>query len=181
MQNPLQQIQFEINQDTTRMKSIIQKLTTCALALTSAPLFLSEAKAADLALEGFGYFEVANYVRYYGNPPQQSGRFNRFRGGDYYHRAEIGMDFLSNRSNSRSGELSFEFWAMPFFGATKGIILMTEGFNPIRANRGYRNLTSEGYAISLDARRFPELNLWEYTRSGWQFRDALTFDYKAYL
>jgi hypothetical protein len=163
------------------MKSIIQKITTCTVALSAGTFTLPEAKAADLRLEGYGYFEVANYVRYYAKPPSQGGRFNKFRGGDYYHRAEIGMDFLSNRSNSRSGELSFEFWAMPFFGATKGIILMTEGLSPIRANRNYRNLTGEGYAISLDERRFPELNLWEFTRRGWKFRDALTFDYKAYL
>lgn len=160
---------------------MINKLTAAAVAFSTTGFVLPEANAANLRLEGYGYFEVANYVRYYAKPPTQGGRFNKFRGGDYYHRAEIGMDFLTNNSNSRSGELSFEFWAMPFFGATNGIILMTEGLSPIRAKRSYRNLTGEGYAIDLDRRRFPELNIWEYTGPNWKFRDALTFDYKAWL
>ena len=163
------------------MKSIIHKLIAAAVAVSATGFVAPEARAADLRLEGYGYYEVANYVRFYAKPPKQGGRFNKFRGGDYYHKAEIGMDFLTNYSNSRSGDLSFEFWAMPYFGATKGIILMTEGLSPIRANRSFRNLTGEGYAIDLDRRRFPELNLWEYTRKGWKFRDALSFDYKAWL
>ncbi len=163
------------------MKSILTKLIAAAVVFSASGFVLPEAKAANLRLEGYGYYEVSNYVKYYAKPPKQGGRFNKFRGGDYYHKAEIGMDYLVNHSNSRSGDLSFEFWAMPFYGATKGIILMTQGLSPIRANRAYNNLTGKGYAIDLDRRRYPELNIWEFTRQGWKFRDALSFNYKAWL
>ena len=163
------------------MKHIITKLIAVAVALAATGVAVPEAKAAKLRLEGYGFFEVSNYVRFYAKPPRQGGRFDRFRGGDYYHRAEIGMDYLTNFSNRRSGDMSFEFWAMPYYGATSGIILMTEGLSPIRANRSFPDLRGSGYAIDLDRRRFPELSLWEYTRRGWKFRDVLTFDYQAWL
>ena len=77
--------------------------------------------------------------------------------------------------------MSFEIWAMPYYGATKGIILMTRHLNPLYANNYYVSKERTGYAISLDAYRFPELNLWEFTRNGWKWRDALTFKRKGYL
>lgn len=163
------------------MKSIVQKLIAAAVAFSATGLVLPEANAANLKLEGYGYYKLSNTVKYYANPPKQGGRYYKFKGGDYYHKATIGMDYLTNYSNSSSGDLSFEFWAMSYYGATKGIILMTEGLSPIRANRSFGDLIGSGYAIDLDTKRYPDINIWEYTRKGWTFRDALTFDYKTWL
>ncbi|RYD42107.1 MAG: hypothetical protein EOP85_11670 [Verrucomicrobiaceae bacterium] len=163
------------------MKSIISKFIAAAVAISATGIAIPKAEAAKIRLEGFGFYEVANKVRYFATPPKQGGRFYRFKGGDYYHKAEIGVDYMVNRSNSRSGDLSFEFWAMPFYGSTNGIILMTTSVGSLKARKQASDVDEDGQAIDLNRRRFPELNVWEYTRSGWKFRDALSFDYKAWL
>ena len=111
---------------------------------------------------------------------KQSGR-KPYLGGGYYHKAEIAMDYITNRSTRRSGDLSFELWAMPYYGATSGVVLMTKGADALGGGGSYTNASPEGYAVLLDRRRFPELNLWEFTRRGWKFRDALSFSRKADL
>lgn len=165
------------------MKSIISKLTLAAIALAGAGFLVPQADAAKLRLEGTGYYEVANKVKYYtkSKAPRQSGRPTYNLGKGYYHKAEIGMDYLVNYSGVKSGTLSFEFWAMPYYGATQGVVLMKEGLNPIRAGREFNNLRAVGWALDLDRRRFPELNIWELSKGGWTFRDALSFDYKVWL
>lgn len=171
-----------LHDQPTKMKSIICKFTIAAMALAGIGAVVPEAKAANLTLDGTGYFEVANRVKYYAKfkAPKQSGRYYNL-GADYYHKAEIGMDYLTNNSAKKSGDLSFEFWAMPYYGATSGVILMTEGLSPIKGRRSFTNLNAAGYAIDLDRRRFPELNIWEFNGRKWNFRDALTFDYKTWL
>jgi hypothetical protein len=64
---------------------------------------------------------------------------------------------------------------MPFYGASKGIVLMTRGLDPLKPGATRTNKRCNGYAIYLDEFRFPEINIWEYTRKGWKFRDALSF------
>lgn len=162
------------------MKSFIRNLTTAAIALFAVSASIPESQAADVRLDGFGFYSVRNKVNFYAGGAQQSGRYRNL-GSDYYHKATIEMDFVTNYSNGRSGNLSFEFWAMPFYGATSGIILMTRGLDPLPGGRSVKGLSREGLAISLGARRFPELNIWEHTRNGWKFRDSLTFTRKAYL
>lgn len=136
---------------------------------------IPEASATDVTLDGYGYYNRSNKMRYYGKDgTRQSGRY-RYLGADYYRSTRIGMDYLTNRSNYRSGSLSFEFWAMPYYGATDGIVLMTLGTSPLPAGRSKRNFSATGYAVSLETYRYPELNIWEYTSEGWGFRDALSF------
>lgn len=162
------------------MKSISQSLSIItAVALTmigTAP----ESHAAKVTLDGSGFYKLRPVVNYHDGGARQSGRYRNL-GGDYYHKGKIGMDWITNNSKSRSGTLSFELWAMPYYGATSGIILMTRKLKPLYGNYYYESKVRTGFAISLDARRFPELNLWEFTRKGWKWRDALTFKRKGYL
>lgn len=164
------------------MKSILCKLTVAAVAIAGMTSFAPKAEAAKLLLDGYGYYKVANKVKYYPQfkAPKQSGRYINL-GADYYHKTSYGMDYLTNQSRAKSGDLSFEFWAMPYYGATKGVVLMTHGLKPIKARKTFSKVSAKGWAVDLDRRRFPELSIWEYTRQGWKFRDALTFDYKTWL
>ena len=77
--------------------------------------------------------------------------------------------------------MSFELWAMPYYGATSGTILMTKGVSSLWGGYNYADYISTGKAISLNRYRYPELNLFEYAYSGWKWRDALSFSYKNLL
>ena len=162
------------------MKSITKRLTTAIFALSAVVLSIPETRAADVRLEGYGDYALKDGDAFFNRAPKQGGRY-RSLGRDYYHKAEIHMDFISNLSRSGSGSLSFELWAMPYYGATSGIVLMTRGISPLRGGRSFDGVTTNGYAVSLDERKFPELNLWEYTRKGWRNRDHLTFEDDDYL
>ena len=163
------------------MKSMIQKMTAAAAILCTLSAAVPEAQAADIKLEGYGYYLRSRTERYYGGGGKtQTGRV-KYLQSDYYRHTEIGVDFLTNYSTYKSGSLSFEFWAMPYYGATKGIILMTLGSSPLSADSAKKDFHADGYAVSLDAYKYPELNIWEYTSRGWKFRDALSFTRKSRL
>lgn len=139
-----------------------------------------ETQAAKLRLDGYGYYDVRSSDVFSKSGKEQSGRYKNL-GRDYYHKVKYGIDFVSNYSGSYSGSVSYEFWAMPFYGATSGIILMTRGVGKMSPDESYEDVAKSGYAVSLDARRFPEQSLWELTRDGWKFRDALSFTRKGNL
>lgn len=133
----------------------------------------SNASAADLALRGYGSVSESNYESYrYG--ASQTGRYSNL-GEGYYRRTTIRVDRIRNYSRGRSGSTSFELWAMPYYGATSGTVLMTTSTGRIygRSSKWYVKRT--GNKVALDDYAFPELNLWEYTRNGWRFRDNITF------
>lgn len=158
------------------MKSIVS--TVAAAVIGCAGIFqFSTAHAADVTLEGSGYYDLGNSTSYYRRGTAQSGRYLNL-GKGYYRTAEIGMDEVANNSNSRSGSLSFELWALPYYGATSGTVLMTQQLAPVWG--GYSQLDVFGFrrALSLNRYGYPELNLYEYTRSGWRWRDALSFSYR---
>lgn len=162
------------------MKAIISKLIAPAVALVAAAALVQESHATNVTLDGYGYYALGTKVTYYGKAPAQSGRYKSL-GSDYYHKVSYTMDYITNRSNKGSGSLSYEFWAMPFYGSTSGIILMTRGLQPMAAGLSVKSLTKSGLGVFLDTRRFPEMSLWEYTSKGWKFRDALSFTRKIWL
>ncbi len=163
------------------MRSLVQKFTTTAILLTAAATTLAESQAAKIRLDGYGYYANKANVNYFSNPPPgQSGRYSSL-GADYYHKLSYQMDFITNHSNKKSGSLSYEFWAMPYYQATTGIVVMTRGLKQFKAYQSVLNLKRSGLAVSLDRKRFPEMNIWEYTNKGWKFRDALSFAYKDWL
>jgi hypothetical protein len=163
------------------MRSLFQKFTTAAIILTAAVTTLSESQAAKIRLDGYGTYKSRSKVNFYANGgPKQSGRYSKL-GTDYYHKVSYHMDFVTNRSGKQSGSLSYEFWAMPYYKASKGIVVMTRGLQRMNGYQSVNDLTRTGLAVELDRRRFPEINIWEYTRKGWKFRDALSFAYKDWL
>lgn len=140
----------------------------------------STARAADLTLDGSGFYELGNSEFFLRKGAGQSGRFRNL-GRNFYQDAEIGISRITNNSSSRSGSMSFELWGKPFYSATSGIIMMTRGFSPLRGSFNYPNVETFGTALSLGQWRFPELNLYERSRRSWAWRDALTFSYSDYL
>jgi hypothetical protein len=163
------------------MKTIIHRITAATVAIIALAAATPEVQATNLTLEGSGYYELGQKVKFYGGRgKKQSGKF-KYLGADNYHKAEIGMDEVVNNSNFRSGTMSFEFWAMDFFGADSGLILMTKKISPLKSRKRYDELDRDGYAIYLNERRYPELSLWEFTIDGWEFRDALSFSKKGRL
>ena len=163
------------------MRSLFQKFTTAAIVLTATAFTVSESQAAKIRLDGYGTYRSRSKVNFYANPaPKQSGRYSSL-GADYYHKVSYQMDFVTNRSGKQSGSLSYEFWAMPYYQASKGIVVMTRGLQRMDGNQSVKDLTRTGLAVDLDVRRFPEINIWEYTRKGWKFRDALSFTFKDWL
>lgn len=155
------------------MKKQIKR--TILSALAASTIFSgTDAQATRVTLDGSGYYTFNSSARYYGTGAAQYGRYQNL-GADYYRNTTISMEWITNRSNSNSGPLSFEYWGMPYYGADTGIVLMTRSADPLKAGRFYKNRNWRGWAVFLDEYRFPELNLWESTRSGWRFRDALSF------
>ena len=161
---------------TTTMKNLV----TAAAAIIAVASSIPEAQATAVRFKGSAYYNLGSRVNFYASGRPQSGRYTNL-GADYYHTAEIGVDRIVNRGAVRSGSLSFEFWAMPFYGATSGVVLMTSGLEPLRAGYHFSDVSSVGKAISLDRRRFPEFELFEYTSRGWASRDFFTFSNKDLL
>ncbi len=162
------------------MKKIIHRITLAAALAFAGFLAIPDANATDLTLDGYGYYSLGSRVSYRSSGASQSGRYRNL-GADYYHNAEIGMDAITSRSSNRSGDMSFELWAMRYYDSTSGIVLMTRGVGYLRGYYSYRNIYRSGQAVSLDSYRYPETNLWEFTVNGWKFRDALKFPYTEWL
>lgn len=161
------------------MKTIAS--TVAAAVIGCAGMFqITTAKAADVTLEGSGYYELGNRTSYYRYGTAQSGRYANL-GAGYYRTGEIGIDEVANNSYSRSGSLSFELWALPYYGATSGTVLMTQQLSPLSGGYSYDYVASFGRPLSLNRYRYPELNLYEYTRYGWKWRDALSFSFRELM
>ena len=159
------------------MNTTMKNLVTAAAAIIAVGSSIPEAQATKVRFKGSADYDLGSRVTYYEGGRPQSGRYTNL-GADYYHTAVIAVDRIVNRGTVRSGSLSFEFWAMPFYGATSGVVLMTSGLDPLKAGFHYTDVISQGKAISLDRRRFPELELFEYTSNGWRSRDFYTFSNK---
>lgn len=138
------------------------------------------AKAADIALDGPAYFSLSKKARHYSGGAGQGGRYLNL-GRGHYRRANLGIGAVDNYSPYESGDLSFEFWALPFYGATKGVILMTTDLGWLEGDQSFVDVEMTGFAISLNRKRFPEMNIWEYTYKGWAFRDAFAFARRSRL
>lgn len=161
------------------LKPMIRMFAAAAAVFAiSAPAPM--AKAADITLDGPAFFSLAKKARYFSGGSSQGGRYENL-GRGYYRRANLGIGAVDNYSPYESGDLSFEFWAMPFYGATKGVILMTTDIGWLEGDQSFVDLEMTGSAISLNRKRFPEMNIWEYTYDGWAFRDAFAFARRSRL
>lgn len=166
------------------MKNFITKSVLPALCALSAIAAAPSAKATNVTVDGSARVTFGGAVNYYEQGIKQGGRYKNL-GADNYRKATFNVDYVTNRSKKTSGALSIELWAMPYKGATSGLILMTKGLEPMEGKQVYRKVLGYGYAIYLNRKRVPEFNLWEYTGKGkgkgWKFRDALTMPTKRKL
>lgn len=163
------------------MKSITH-LLAAAVALAGVFAVAPEAKASKITLDGEFHYKLASKIKFYSKQtaPRQSGRYRNLKKG-YYHDVAYGCDFITNNSGNRSGDLSFELWAMPYYGANAGPIIRTTGKDPLKGGKSYTTYTSHGQGISIGKSAFPDINVWEFTRDGWIFRDAYTFKRSNYM
>jgi hypothetical protein len=169
------------NHPSTNMKMIRHTLLAAFAASLAWFAPADRAAAADVTLDGSGFYETKRKVEFRGKGVKQTGRYGNF-GPDYYRGTKYGMRWITNRSNKKTRKLSFEFWGMPFYGATEGVVLMTRQVKPIKAGRTLGKVRREGRALYLDEFRFPELNIWEFRgNGGWNFRDALSFKRRTVL
>lgn len=155
------------------MKNKITR-TLLSLLATTAAFSAPDARAANVTLDGSGYYTFNAPARYYAWGADQSGRYSKL-GADYYRSTTISMQWITNRSTSKSGPLSFELWGMPFYGADAGVVMMTRSVFALKGGKYYFEKRWTGASIFLDEVRFPEFSLWEYRPVGWRFRDALSF------
>lgn len=141
---------------------------------------ISGAQAADLELRGYGSVSESPYETYSRYGATQEGRYRNL-GAGYYRRTTIGVDGIRNYSSTGSGSVSFELWAMPYYGATSGAVLMTTNAGTVNRLSTKWNVYRTGNKMSYDGYAFPELNIWESTRSGWGFRDNITFSSRRWM
>jgi hypothetical protein len=154
------------------MKTKIKLLLLAALALLSSSM---TAEATNVTLQGYApYPTLGGTKTYYSGGAGQSGRYSNL-GGGYYRTTTIRTNRINNASSYRSGSLSFELWAMPYYGASQGYVLHTRGYSGLNGYNYYYNVSSSGYARFYNTYRYPELNLFEYTTSGWAWRSDLSF------
>lgn len=171
-----------LSKKSTIMKKFVQQFTATAAVIIATSGLIPQANATAVKLDGSGYYVLKPLTVYYANGAPQTGRYqNRSLGAGYYHNVVIGIDFLTNHSTVASGSLSYEFWAMPYYQATSGIILQTNGVRSLLPGESVPNFSKVRLAVLLNARRFPEQDLWELTTSGWRFRDVLRFTSKNLL
>lgn len=159
---------------TNKMKIAKVRFGIAFVAIVSLFNGISVAKAADLELGGYGAVSESSYERYSYSGASQSGRYRNL-GEGYYRRTTISADGIRNYSSWRSGTLSFELWALPYYGATSGSVLMTTNAGTINGRSTKWNMYRTGNKMALDDYAFPELNLWEYSSGGWNYRDNITF------
>jgi len=161
------------------MKALKLQFGIASVAMISMFGGVSVAKASNLRLQGYASVNESSYERYR-NGAWQGGRYRNL-GEGYYRRTTIRMKRIRNYSNWRSGSTSFELWAMPYYGANSGTVLMTSNAGRINRHSSKWNVRRTGNKVALDGYAFPELNLWEYTRNGWRFRDNRTFSWKRWM
>jgi len=162
------------------MKTAKVRFGIALVAMVSMFGGTSVAKAADLALRGYGSVNESAYEGYSYYGASQSGRYRNL-GAGYYRRTTIGVDGIRNYSNTSSGSISFELWAMPYYGATSGTVLMTTNAGTVSWLSTKWNVYRTGNKMSYDDYAFPELNIWEFTNRGWGFRDNITFSRNRWM
>jgi hypothetical protein len=154
------------------MKTIVSRIAIAAITVAASTSYSSAIPL--VSLDGSGAYSLGNSDFRDSGRGLQSGRYRNL-GRTYYHTASYDMDEINNNTNFRSGSLSFEFWGLSYYKALRGPVLMTYGLDPLGGDSYYQNAFAEGFAVSLNRYRYPQLNLVEYTRRGWKWRDALNF------
>jgi hypothetical protein len=159
---------------TNKMKTLKVRFGIALMAMASTFASTSGAKAADLELRGYASVNESRFESYSGFGAVQNGRYSNL-GAGYYRRTTVGVDGIRNYSSFNSGSISMELWAMPYYGATSGTVLMTTNAGTVFRRSTKLNVYRTGNKMAYDGFAFPEVNIWEFTRSGWGFRDNIAF------
>ncbi|MFK7849403.1 MAG: hypothetical protein AB8D78_00360 [Akkermansiaceae bacterium] len=156
------------------MKTLKIQIGIASLAVITMFGSSNVSKAADLDLRGWSSVKEGWYESYQYDGAWQGGRYRNL-GEGYYRKTTVRVKRIQNYSRWRSGWTSFELWGMPYYGANSGTILMTTPTGRIWGWSSKWNVRRTGNKVALDDYAFPELNLWEYTRKGWRFRDNIPY------
>jgi hypothetical protein len=157
------------------MKTIAKNLFAAAIAFITLSAAAPQAQATDVVLQGYSSYNLGAVKTYRAGGAAQSGRYTNL-GRGYYRSSHIYVDRVTNRSTTtRSGSLSMELWAMPFYGASYGATLVTSGLGQLNRNSYFYNVNRYGSALFLNSYRIPEMNLFEYTNRGWGHRSTIRF------
>jgi hypothetical protein len=153
------------------MKKILFLLLGVPLCLLTSAV---ESHATSLSM--FGTYSYSYYApSYYYSFVSQTGRYSSL-GSGYYRSGTIRVGRIQNNNFSgRSGTLSFEFWGMPYYNANSGYTKFTRRLSPLYAGYGYSNVVKSGWMKHYGYTLYPELNLFEYTTSGWLWKRELKF------
>jgi hypothetical protein len=101
---------------------------------------------------------------------QASGRYSNL-GKNYYRTATIGCTAVRNISASgRSGQLSLEYWALPFFTSKTGTPLMSALLPSIKGGKKLSNVSKVGPAAYYNADGYIQLRLYEFSAGKWVLR-----------
>lgn len=152
------------------MKTQVSRGTT---AIGTALLFMVIALSAPLAMAaklkmdgGFVTLGVDKAIRF----TQQSGRYPDL-GKNYYRTATIGCTAIRNTSTAgRSGQLSLEYWALPYYTSKTGTPLMSVLLPSIKGGKRINNVNEIGPAAYYNAEGYVQLRLYEYTSGKWVLR-----------
>lgn len=101
---------------------------------------------------------------------QASGRYPNL-GRNYYRTATIGCTAVRNTSaTGRSGQLSLEYWALPFFTSKTGTPLMSALLPPINGGKRLNNVSKVGPAAYYNADGYVQMRLYEFSAGKWVLR-----------
>jgi hypothetical protein len=154
---------------TTTRRIIAMLVVGCALAGMFCP---AELRAAALNMGTFTWGRAGGATLLTG--AKQTGRFRNF-GTGYYDTGYVSVSTIVNRSAVRTGSLSLELWATPYYGAAYGFVNFSRALNPLSARHYYPTVFRSGlfriYGANITA-YYPRLNLYELS-NGWKLRAFL--------
>ncbi len=145
-------------------RTVVFGLTSLAFTL-SAPLAL----AAKFKIDGgFVTLRSDRAIKL----SQESGRYPNL-GRNYYRTASIGCKSVINTSKKGiSGQLSLEYWAMPYIDSTTGTPLMSVLLPPVKAGKRINDISKDAQAGYYNANGYIQLRLYEYSGGVWLLRSS---------
>lgn len=152
------------------MKSLVSKFIAAAIALVSISASTTTAHATP-QIDGFCGFLLGVSKTYKPYGAAQTGRYMNLGSGYYRSGSILGCEKIFNNGFYKTGTMSLELWAMPYYGANSGKVSMTLGTPSLAPLKSRTFYTANGNAKSFNSYSFGSVHLFEYTSSGWKFRD----------
>ena len=151
------------------MKSLASKFIAAAISLVTLSVSTNTAQAAA-QIDGFCGFLLATGKTYKSHGAAQTGRYMNLGSGYYRSGSILGCEKIFNNGFFKTGAMSLELWAMPYYGATSGKVSMSLGTPSLAPLKSRTVYTTNGNAKSFNSYSFGSVQLFEYTSTGWKFR-----------